>query len=71
MGTNILDDMGKGEGAIGFKPPLPEGAYTYWMQETSPDVATWQFDYVVVPVPSPAGAPVMLALGALAARRRR
>jgi hypothetical protein len=69
VGTNILDDMGKGEGAIGFKPPLPAGEYTYWMQETGTDPATWQFDFIVVP--SPGSATAILFGGLIAGRRRR
>ena len=34
VGTDILDDMGRGEGAIGFEGPLPSGIYTFWLNQT-------------------------------------
>ncbi len=34
VGTDILDDMGRGEGAIGFEGPLPSGVYTFWLNQT-------------------------------------
>jgi hypothetical protein len=34
IGTDILDDMGLGSGAIGFDGPLPSGIYTFWLQQT-------------------------------------
>ena len=33
-GTDLLDDLGQGEGAIGFIGPLPSGTYTFWLQQT-------------------------------------
>jgi MYXO-CTERM domain-containing protein len=69
LGTDILDDIGQGPGAIGFTPPLSSGEYTWWMQQTGGNAATYQFDFVVTPEPA---ALVLAALGlALVARRRR
>lgn len=49
VGTDILDDIGMGAGAIGFTPPLTSGNYTFWSQETGPDSATYTFEFVVLP----------------------
>ena len=71
LGTDILDDMGAGGGAIGFLPPLGSGTYSFWLQQTGGAVIGYGFDFVVVPEPAAA---VMLALGlaglAVAGRRR-
>lgn len=70
VGTDILDDIGRGFGAMGFFPPLPSGTYTFWSQQTGP-AATYQFDLILVPEPTTT---LLLALGlaglALAGRRR-
>ena len=52
VGTDILDDMGTGIGAIGFTPPLPDGPYAFWMQQTGENASTYQFDFIVVPATS-------------------
>jgi hypothetical protein len=57
VGTDVLDDMGLGAGAIGFIPPLVSDDYTYWMQEHSENAATYQFDFIVSAVPSPCDLP--------------
>lgn len=67
VGTDILDDMGTGPGAIGFTPPLGAGTYSFWLQQLGATV-TYQLDFEVVPAPSAAG---LLALGGLALARRR
>jgi hypothetical protein len=52
--TDILDDIGNGGfGATGFTPPLPAGAYTFWIQETSGVKVSYQMDFVLGPVPEP------------------
>uniref|UniRef100_UPI00056A65F6 Ig-like domain-containing protein n=2 Tax=Crocosphaera watsonii TaxID=263511 RepID=UPI00056A65F6 len=33
VGTDILDDIGRGNGAIGFDGPLPSGTYTFALQQ--------------------------------------
>lgn len=69
VGTDILDDIGMGLGAIGFTPPLPEGVYTFWIQQTGQSVSMYQLDFVIVP--APAAAPALIGLVGLVARRRR
>lgn len=34
VGTNVLDNIGRGSGSIGFTGPLPSGDYTFWLQQT-------------------------------------
>ena len=62
LGTNILDDMGVGSGAIGFIPPLGAGTYSFWLQQTGGAVIGYGLDFVVVPEPTAAG---LLSLGLL------
>lgn len=69
VGTDVLDDMGSGPGAIGFTPPLASGPYTYWIQQLG-EPTDYQFNFVVTPVPEPATF-CALGLGALALLRRR
>jgi hypothetical protein len=68
VGTDILDDISVGAGAIGFVPPLSEGDYTYWIQQTGANSATYTLDFVVTPEPSTLA---LLALGVPALLRRR
>ena len=46
-GTNILPNIGSGDGAQGFSGPLPAGDYTFWIQETGDASATYSFDFAV------------------------
>jgi hypothetical protein len=69
VGTDILDDMGAAPGTIGFAPPLASGPYTYWIQQTG-DPSTYQFNFVVAPVPEPTTL-AAFAIGAVALFRRR
>jgi hypothetical protein len=67
VGTDILDDVGAGAGAIGFTPPLPSGTYTLWLQQGGLPT-TYQFDFVVVPTP---GSLALLGVAGLVGVRRR
>lgn len=69
VGTDILDDMAVGAGAMGFSPPLPAGTYTFWIQETSSNLSSYTFNFIVVPAPSSLA--VALLLTGPAFRRRR
>ncbi len=69
LGTDYLPLLAAGPGAIGFAPPLGSGTYTFWLQQTGLNAATYQFDFNVVPSPGVGAA--ALGLGALAALRRR
>lgn len=74
-GTDILDDLGLGGGAIGFTPPLAAGQYSFWIQQTGTALTGYDFNFVVEEVPEPSsltlGAMGAVAAVWLAARRRR
>ena len=74
LGTDILDDMGLGAGAIGFTPPLPSGDYSFWLQNTNVDIA-YEMHFVISAVPVPAALPLLgwglLALGGYARLRSK
>jgi hypothetical protein len=74
VGTNILDDIALGAGALGFTVPLGPGTYTLWMQQTGAELVAYGFDLIIEPaaVPEPAMAALFaLGLCALAIARRR
>ncbi|MGH1392461.1 MAG: Ig-like domain-containing protein, partial [Trichormus sp.] len=60
LGTNILDDLGRGEGAIGFTGALPSGEYTFWLQQTGTAATTYTLEFNITPVilPPPNDPPV-------------
>jgi hypothetical protein len=73
--TDILPLMGAaGDGASGFTPPLPAGAYAFWIQELG-QATTYRFDFEIAPVPEPSAWAMLLAglvlLGSSARRLRR
>jgi len=68
VGEDILDDIGLGDDAIGFTPPLPAGDYTFWIQQTGTNACTYQFDFMVTPEPASLG---LLLIGLSALRRRK
>lgn len=70
VGTDILDNIGTGAGAIGFVPPLGPGDYSFWMQQTSAIVTSYTFDLILVPEPSVA-ALFALGLAGLVISRRK
>lgn len=47
LGTDILDDMAGGSGAIGFIGSLQESQYTFWMQQTGSISTTYTLNIVV------------------------
>jgi hypothetical protein len=53
LGTDILDDMGRGEGATGFIPPLASGTYAIWLHETGAVAVTYTLTFNVIPTPPP------------------
>lgn len=70
VGTDVLDDMALGDGALGFTPPLPAGTYAMWTQQLQTQIVSYSFDLVVVPEPTEA---TLLTAGLLVlafARRR-
>jgi hypothetical protein len=74
VGTDILDDIGQGAGAIGFTGPLGPGTYTLLMQQGDPQPVAYGFDLIIEPVavPEPPMAALFaLGLCALAVARRR
>lgn len=69
--VNLLDLMSlPAAGGTGFLTPLGPGVYTWEVQQTSPLLTSYSFNFVVVPAP---GAPALLAAPALliGMRRRR
>jgi hypothetical protein len=79
VGTDILDDMGAGAGAIGFAGPLGAGNYTLWSQQTGASSTTYALNLQLTAVPPPvpalsAGSLLLLCAGLgliLVATRRR
>ena len=75
QGTDILDDIGLGGGAIGFTPPLAAGQYSFWIQQTGSALTSYNFNFVVEEVPEPStlllGGIGAAAVAGLAIRRRR
>ncbi len=73
IGTDILDDIGRGAGAQDFTPPLAAGDYTFWSQETSGTPSTYTLSFVVAavppaPIPRSAMAAIAIGLALLGAR---
>jgi hypothetical protein len=60
-------------GSSGFTPPLSPGAYTLWIQDSSPGIFNYGFDVELSAVPEPATWSMALAAlaGALASRLKR
>jgi hypothetical protein len=53
--TDILPAMGvPANGSSGFSPPLGPGAYSLWIQDSSPGTFNYGFDLQLAPVPEPA-----------------
>lgn len=67
IGEDLLPLMG--ENGTGFMPPLPEGVYTFWVQQTG-EATVWAANFFVEEVPGP-GAVWVLALGVTRMSRRR
>lgn len=61
IGTDILDDIGAGAGAIGFKAPLGPGQYAFWIQETAVASVSYAFSFNKSQVSAPEGGPGLLA----------
>ncbi|HEX8875708.1 MAG TPA: hypothetical protein VF777_03105 [Phycisphaerales bacterium] len=69
QGSDILQAIGAGPGAIGFAGPLGPGQYTFWVMElNTAEARGYSFEFVVVPAPSSA---CLAALGGLIAAGRR
>lgn len=47
VGTDILDEIGAGNGAIGFTAPLVGSNYTFWMQQTGDALTTYTLNFMV------------------------
>ncbi|MEM7579706.1 MAG: hypothetical protein AAF316_07605, partial [Cyanobacteria bacterium P01_A01_bin.80] len=52
VGQDILDNIGRGQGAIGFEGALPSGDYTFWLQQASPESTSYELEFNVSEVPS-------------------
>ena len=66
IGSDLLDNLGAGAGAIGFTPPLGPGTYTFWIQETGITPISYTLDFVATPTPA-----TLLPLALIGFRRRR
>jgi hypothetical protein len=54
VGTNILPEMGASDfGATGFKPPLPSGTYSFWLQEGNVGTVPYGLDFTITAAPEP------------------
>lgn len=71
VGNDLLPSIATGAGAIGFSGFLPAGEYTFWNQQTGPDLTGFSLEFVIRPIPAPATAALLGAGGMLATRRRR
>jgi hypothetical protein len=79
VGTDVLDNIGAGTGAIGFTGPLGAGNYVFWTQQTGVNSTTYALDLqitAVAAVPALSGASALLlcaglGLMILVATRRR
>ncbi|GFE67445.1 hypothetical protein CFPU101_00550 [Chroococcus sp. FPU101] len=49
VGTNVLDNIGRGAGTIGFTGPLASGDYTFWFQQTG-EPSTYTYEFNVTPI---------------------
>jgi hypothetical protein len=68
LGTDILDNICAGAGAIGCTPPLGGPAYSFWIQQLGSSTS-YSMDFFVIPEP---GTLLLAGLGlALLAVRRR
>ncbi|HQY89788.1 MAG TPA: hypothetical protein PK402_14135 [Tepidisphaeraceae bacterium] len=53
IGGDMLPLIGSAPNVIGFTAPLPEGSYSFWIQQTGP-VCTYTLDFRIAAVPEPA-----------------
>lgn len=52
VGADLLDNMGQGEGALGFTGTLSAGDYTFWLQQTGVTTTTFAVNFVMSAVVS-------------------
>jgi hypothetical protein len=75
VGQDILDNMGVAAGAVGFTPPLGNGAYNMLLQDTGGAVSyslTFNVSSTVIPEPASASLLAMaLAIGCVSGRSWR
>lgn len=69
QGTDILQAIGAGPGAIGFAGPLGPGQYTFWIMELNTAAARgYSLEFVVVASPA---STLLMAMGVAVAMPRR
>ena len=47
VGSDLLEAMGRGEGAIGFTGVLPSGMYAFWLQQTGEEASDYTLAFHV------------------------
>jgi len=62
LNTDILDNMGQAVTSIGFTPPLGNGTYTFWSQETSASPTSYRLVFAVSAPAVPGFGPAYAAL---------
>jgi hypothetical protein len=74
VGDDFLPTMNDGlpgfGDPMGFTLPLPSGSYTFWSQQTNAVLATYTFDFQVVPEPMAIGMAALASLALLAMKRK-
>jgi len=70
QGTDILQAIGAGPGAIGFAGPLGPGQYTFWIMELN-TAAAREFSLELILIPGPATAMLGMTGCLLVSARRR
>lgn len=61
VNTDLLAKLADAPGAIGFAGLLMVGDFTFWVEQKNTSPALYEFEFVIVQIPSPGGWGVVLA----------